>query len=105
MELDHFRPRRLFPQLSSEYSNIYYSCNPCNGFKWSRWPSPELESRGFGFVDPCQEDASSHYLLAEDGALIPLTNEARYTIETCLLNREHLRATRARLKATGEFGL
>ncbi len=105
MELDHFRPLSRFPDLGSDCVNVYYSCNPCNGFKWRHWPSSEMEAKGFGFVDPCRDDVSSHYELLADGTLIPLTSEARYSIETCLLNCEHLHKIRTRLKTTGEFAI
>ena len=29
-ELDHFRPKSLFPQLSFSFYNLYWSCHVCN---------------------------------------------------------------------------
>ena len=105
MELDHFRPKALFPDLVSEYANIYYSCGPCNRAKSNRWPSDALTTMGLGFVDACHDDSATHYGLDERGELVPLTNAARYTIDACRLNRDHLRRIRAVLSAVGEFAL
>jgi hypothetical protein len=47
-ELDHFRPRAVFPQLLLNYYNLYWSCHVCNRIKHALWPSPALQQRGIG---------------------------------------------------------
>lgn len=88
-ELDHFKPRSIFPALIHVYDNIYYSCHACNLKKSDAWPTPAMIANGTRFVDPCNDDFSSHYQYA-DGVWIGLTLAAQYTIERIGLNRKHL---------------
>lgn len=37
-ELDHYKPISLFPELSSDYLNLYYACHVCNQLKRDHWP-------------------------------------------------------------------
>ena len=105
MKLDHFRPQKHFPGLKSDYSNIYYSCEPCNRFKWHCWPDAKLRAAGYGFVDLCQDDARTHYRLNAQNELVPLTNAADYTLKKCRLNRPHLCTIRGMLIASGKYSL
>ncbi|CZP18396.1 TPA: HNH endonuclease [Legionella pneumophila] len=36
--IDHYKPKKEFPELISEYSNLIYSCPDCNRYKGSFWP-------------------------------------------------------------------
>lgn len=87
-ELDHFKPKSKFPELRDTYTNIYYSCHPCNQSKAAIWPNPELESQGFRFIDVCKETFSEHFV-DEDGYWKPITNAGRYTEEKIRLNSRH----------------
>lgn len=87
---DHFRPRKVFPD--DEYVNGFYNlcwcCTVCNRVdaKGDKWPSPEEEALGKGFVDLCEDDWEMHYEIQPNGVLKPLTMKADYTIETIGLN-------------------
>ena len=37
--IDHYKPKKEFPNLISEYSNLIYSCPDCNRYKGSFWPT------------------------------------------------------------------
>ena len=37
--VDHFRPRRLFPDDWLDWLNLIYSCRRCNQSKGSKWPT------------------------------------------------------------------
>ncbi len=89
-ELDHFRPKSLFPSLAEDYFNLYYSCHVCNQYKGASWPSAELSRMGFGFLDFCQESFSEHFRERADGVWEPLTPNAEYTEARLRLNRPHL---------------
>ncbi len=89
-ELDHFRPKSLFPALINDFFNLYYACHPCNHKKRHNWPKPELESAGYRFIDLCRELFSTHFQEAEDGRWLPLTKAAEYTLAMLRLNRTHL---------------
>ena len=38
--IDHFRPRRTFPDMDLDWLNLIYACNRCNQAKGGRWPEP-----------------------------------------------------------------
>lgn len=89
-ELDHFRPksRPEFRDLINEYTNLYYSCHPCNHVKYNHWPSEGLHAKGFQFVDTCKEIFSVHFE-EKNGYWNPISNAGRYTEERLRLNSEH----------------
>jgi hypothetical protein len=89
-ELDHFRPRSLFPELVADFYNLYYACHPCNHLKGDKWPSEALQNAGIGFVDLCKDDFDTHFVEQPDGTWTPLTLSAAYTIDSLRLNRSHL---------------
>jgi hypothetical protein len=94
--VEHFRPKKIFPQLRSEYSNLYYACNTCNDFKGSHWPSPTDQDRGREFVDPCESAVSDHIAFDSTGTAEPRTRAGRYTIAHVNLDRELLKLWRTR---------
>jgi len=100
-ELDHFRPRHLFPELLNDFYNLYYSCHPCNHIKRDSWPPSILEEQGIRFVDLCKEDFGAHFSVEADGKLDALTNSGNYTIDKLNLNRKHLVTVRGLLERLG----
>lgn len=89
-EMDHFRPKWRFEHLIRDFYNLYWACHVCNHKKRGKWPDSELEQRGIGFVDLCQDDFQAHYEVCEDGTWRPLTASAEYTIDSLRLNCPHL---------------
>ncbi len=87
-ELDHFQPQSKFPQLVNSYVNIYYACHVCNQQKRDAWPSSELLSRGYRFVDTCNENFSTHFI-DEDGFWKPISLAGKYTEAKIRLNSKH----------------
>ncbi|NIA02420.1 MAG: hypothetical protein GWP15_03480 [Nitrospirae bacterium] len=87
-ELDHFKPKSKYDQLKEVYTNIYYSCHVCNRGKWHHWPSEELQSKGYRFIDTCRETFSEHFV-DEDGYWKPISNAGKYTAERIRLNSPH----------------
>ncbi len=98
-EIDHFRPRSLFPERAGDYYNLYYSCHPCNRIKHDKWPSAEVQSKGIGFVDLCSDDFDEHFDETTDGRWTGRTMSAEYTIDALRLNRPHLVQLRLLLRA------
>lgn len=45
-EVEHFRPKRSFPELAYQWSNWAFACHDCNLSKGDKWPPCE-------YVDPC----------------------------------------------------
>jgi uncharacterized protein (TIGR02646 family) len=89
-ELDHFRPKSLFPESEFDFYNLYYSCHPCNNIKHDKWPSRRLQDQGKVFVDLCVEDFEAHFQEQPDGSWKGITPAAAYTIDELRLNRSHL---------------
>jgi hypothetical protein len=73
-----------------DFYNLYYACHPCNRIKHGKWPSPDLEEHGFGFVDLCADDFEEHFQELTNGRWIGRTTSAQYTIDALRLNRPHL---------------
>jgi hypothetical protein len=95
-QIDHFRPRNKFPELTNTYSNLYYACSWCNRAKSDTWPSDEEQTLGFVFVDPCIEDLyTTHASLdPSTGKLNPRTNAGDFTITEIQLNRRLFKTVR-----------
>lgn len=89
-EIDHHRPRHLFPGLTAQYGNLYWSCRRCNAVKGGKWPSAEQIGRGLRFLDPCAEDHDDHWRTRADGTLEPVTSIGQYTVRQMRLDRPTL---------------
>lgn len=94
-EIDHFRPRHLFPELLAVYGNLYWSCRKCNAVKGGVWPSAAQTERGLRFLDPCADDQTDHWQAHADGTLTALTSPGRYTLRHIRLDRSTLVQFRA----------
>lgn len=104
--IDHFRPKKLFPQYYATCSNLRYSCPRCNSYKRARWIEEEsgcirdcdkcknkLCRKNFErFVDSLLENPLLFLELREDDKLYPIMNSkpADYTIKSLRLNRMQL---------------
>ncbi len=97
-ELDHFRPKSLFPQLLMSYYNLYWACHVCNGMKRDRWPTRQLLEQGIGYVDLCASTFQEHFVVQKNGKWRGKTLPAKYTIDSLRLNRPHLVELRVLLR-------
>ena len=88
-QIDHFRPRKTFPELVAVYDNLYYACRLCNRAKWEIWPTQEEQDSDWRFVDPCAEDLYKDHarLIPTTGKLDPISRPGDYTIRQIRLNR------------------
>lgn len=87
--VDHFRPRKLFPELDCVYPNLYYCCNDCNRYKGAAWPHYDLAARGFFFPDPCMCDPQLDHLKENEfGLFMAVTNAGAFLLESLRLNRQ-----------------
>ena len=94
--IDHLRPKRLFPWLQAEYSNLLYSCDICNCYKGSDWPSDRPTPETPGYLDPCLYDFDSYFVVLDDGTVEAKEEAPRYMVEALHLNRRQLRQLRSR---------
>lgn len=88
--VEHFRPKSAFPELETEYSNLYYACNRCNGYKGDKWPSAVDLAAGLRFFDLCTDVTRLHLRDDGSGNLEPLSPCGVYSIASIRLNRAFL---------------
>lgn len=81
--VDHYRPKKYFPELLKHYDNLYYCCNPCNRRKTSFWPS-DPQSAQF-IPNPCEHIMFAH-LQFKDELIIAKSEAGKFTLEFLDLN-------------------
>lgn len=98
MHIDHFQPQKLRPDLASDYTNLLYLCQACNGLKRA-WILPDPSALALGkclrvlkdgrieAIDNSQEGKLLIEKLALDQP--PATNRRRMIIGTILSFAEH----------------
>lgn len=57
--VDHYRPKSLFENLLTTYSNLFYCCNPCNRRKWDYWPARGKRKTHY-IPNPCDHEMFQH---------------------------------------------
>jgi uncharacterized protein (TIGR02646 family) len=102
-QVEHFRPKRLYPWLQAEYTNLLYACDVCNCYKGDDWPSSDPTPHIRGYLDPCQYDYEQYFTVQEDGTLEGKVLAARYMIEALHLNRKQLKQLRVRRRREQEI--
>lgn len=88
--VDHFQPKSDVPSLLSVYTNLYYACDSCNGYKSAHWPMQWELDLGFRFFDACVDWAKDHFSLQNDGKLLTKSKCGEYTVLRVRLNRKPL---------------
>lgn len=89
--VEHFRPKSKFPDLTNEYSNLFYACAICNTFKSSDWPGEPNEALSTpSYADPSQVDYNSIFNVDDRGSLTGANVAASYMITKIYLNRPQL---------------
>lgn len=58
--VDHYRPKKKFPDLETTYSNLFYACNCCNRRKGDFWPTAEETLAGRFIPNPCDHAMFEH---------------------------------------------
>lgn len=58
--VEHYRPKRKFPELATVYANLFYVCNTCNRRKGDFWPSQEDQAAGRFVPNPCDHVMFQH---------------------------------------------
>ncbi|MBI4659179.1 MAG: HNH endonuclease [Verrucomicrobia bacterium] len=99
-DVDHFRPKAMFPQLALTWENFLWTCGVCNRAKGDSFPQ-DTQGR---LINPVDENAWDFFFLDEFGNLTPLWRQAeqqldRRAVSTCdllKLNRQTLQQRRHR---------
>lgn len=89
-QVEHFKPKSLFPSLAYDWDNYFYSCELCNHHKLDKWPAEG------GYVRPDEGRPESRFVFLESGKVISAMgdDEAAVTIDDFGLDRKGLRRKR-----------
>lgn len=99
-DVEHYRPKAVFPDLAMVWENYLWSCTVCNRAKGDRFP-PDTEPGG-RIVNPLDDDPWAHFFIDEFGILTPrfdpsanaLDQRAVSTRDILKLNRDALQESR-----------
>lgn len=58
--VDHYKPKKVFPELECEYCNLFYCCAACNSRKGMFWPDDDLLALGCFVPNPCDHIMFDH---------------------------------------------
>ncbi len=87
--IDHFAPKKLFPELELAYSNLVYACRFCNVSKSDHWvgADPKVPNNGSeGFIDPCSDEYDAHLGRDAGGRIVAKSPLGEYVIRRLKLN-------------------
>jgi uncharacterized protein (TIGR02646 family) len=99
-DVEHYRPKAVFPHLALVWGNLLWGCTNCNRHKGNQFP-PDTKP-GARLIDPIEENVWDYFLIDRFGNLIPkwrqdtnaLDERAVSTRDLLYLNRETLQARR-----------
>jgi uncharacterized protein (TIGR02646 family) len=96
-EIEHLRPKSIFPEHAFDWLNLYLACSVCNGKKQDKYDTQLLQP------DAANYSFASYFILSAKGELIPNLaadqnniNAAEITIAIFDLNRVELKLERLR---------
>lgn len=92
--IDHFRTRNLFPELTLEYSNLLVSCNTkgrCSDFKDNNIKNREEYKN---IVNPILENPNDFFDYLPTGDIIAKNDKAQFTIDIFNLQDKSLKECR-----------
>ena len=100
-DVEHFRPKAVFPEQAMTWENYLWACTICNRKKGSRFP-PITESGG-QLINPIDEDPWDFFFIDEYGLMTPryhpesatFDERATSTRDILDLDRDALRDSRA----------
>jgi len=89
MHLDHFKPRKHFPELELAPNNLVLACAKCNLLKSHWWPEKTcaVKSKFHGFIDPFSPHRVTFFEVNKNGEVVGKLPPSEYVIELLSLNR------------------
>lgn len=79
--IDHFAPKKHFPEWEVNYQNLVYSCSYCNLSKSDKWISNNKTIsivNDEGFEDPCLDTYETHFERNRNGEINYKTKLGEY---------------------------
>lgn len=100
-DVEHIRPKAVFPNLAMSWENTLWVCTTCNRFKGHRYP-PDTEP-GAEILNPLVDDVWKYFFIDRHGFLVPLWDaasdafdaRAAQTRDRLELNRQGVQEARA----------
>jgi hypothetical protein len=86
--IDHYKPKKKFPELINDYLNLFYCCSECNNAKKDFWPTMFDRLMRRFILNPCEYDFEEHYNMNQP--------EWRGNTRVALWNIERLRLNSSR---------
>ena len=85
-QVEHFKPKALFPTLAYDWDNYFLACGGCNGPKWDKWPASG------SYVRPDQGDPEKRFTFTQDGKIkaAPGDGDASSTVRDLDMNQAWL---------------
>lgn len=82
-QIEHFVPKKKFPEFENKYSNLVLACRVCNNKKGSDWPSEDslkniTDDGKKGYVDPATDEFDNHLERNGDGNIVGKTDVGKY---------------------------
>ena len=82
-EIEHFIPKKKYPDYENKYSNLVLACKVCNNKKRADWPSENptknvTDDGKMGYVDPATDEFDQNLIRCEDGNIIGITDVGKY---------------------------
>lgn len=89
--VEHYRPKKYFPDLEDVIANLFYACGICNSFKGSDWPGePREDNEVAAYPDPSKVNLATIFSVDGSGLVQSNCISGRYVIERLFLNRPQL---------------
>jgi len=95
MQIDHFAPKKKFPEHSNDYVNLVYSCFYCNNHKSDDWVTDSFDQSfdiqsNTGYVHPREVSYAATFRRTDSGKIIPMTDVGKYMFrQLCLGLKRH----------------
>ena len=83
--IDHYKPKKIFPELLCAYENLIYSCRSCNGYKGAYWPTYFEELLGKMIVNP-RKDSRDKHIDASGLKWFGITSQGKWTVKKLRLD-------------------
>lgn len=82
-QIEHFIPKKKYPDYENEYSNLILACKVCNNKKRSDWPSGDptkniTDDGKRGYIDPASDEYDDNLTRCEDGSIVGITDVGKY---------------------------
>lgn len=82
-QIEHFIPKKKYPEYENLYSNLILACKVCNNKKRSDWPSGDptqnITNDGKkGYIDPAMAEYDDNLMRCDDGSIVGLTDVGKY---------------------------